>query len=190
MCSRTYWLAPLSFILLFCTLLSGCDKPNKVEVVRPKTEIIPVTQIVTKAEASSSALIEDTNATEVFAPTVESERLGNWLGGAPPHNKRASGVLTYYRIKAADKPNHLIMTLRFEGIVADDAKIVFRPIDGAKFAQTDQPSQWRLTPNMVSEITFTVVVPNGISYLALDTFQNNQGASRAFLLETSRRTKQ
>ena len=163
MCSCTYWLAPLSFVLLSCTLLSGCGKPaEKVEAISPKTEISTVTQNISK-EMDSRVLIDDANKSEMFAPTVENERHGVWLGGPPPLNKRASGVVTYYRIKATDKPNHLSMTLRFEEIVADDAKIEFRPIDGAKFALPDQRSLWRLKPNTASEITFNIVVPDGIS---------------------------
>jgi len=40
-----------------------------------------------------------------------------------------------------------------------------------------------LKPGTASEITFTLVVPDSASYLALDTMQNNQGAARAFVLK-------
>ena len=181
MCICTYGLIPVYSALLAMTLLTGCEKPdNNVVSVSSKVEEVPAK--LSKALVKTS-VIEHVNKIEVFAPTVENERHGKWLGGIAPHNKRASKVDTYYRIKAAEKPNHLTMTLRFEGIFADDAKIAFRPIDGAKFKLPDQQSVWRLKPGTASEITFTLVVPDSASYLALDTMQNNQGAARAFVLK-------
>ncbi len=39
------------------------------------------------------------------------ERKGIWRGGAPPINKRMSGIDTYYRIKQGAKPNQLAVRL-------------------------------------------------------------------------------
>lgn len=124
-----------------------------------------------------------------FAPTISTERKGSWFGGAPPLNKRASKIDTYYRIKAAKKSNHFSVTLRFEGAIHEDAKVTFRPIDGAKFKQKEQRNKWRLKPNIASQVSFIVVVPSNISYLTLDTWQNGKGASRAFILEKPIRHK-
>ena len=190
MSSRSYCLVPLYFILLSSCLLSGCAKPdNNEKALSPKAETTLAKQNVNKAEVSASSETQDIQKMEVFAPTVESERHGIWHGGPPPINKRGSGIDTFYRIKTSDKPNHLTMTLRFEGVVADDAKVAFRPIDGAVFARSDQQSQWRLKPNTASQLTFTIVVPSGISYLALDTFQHGKGAARAFVLDIPNKTK-
>lgn len=118
-----------------------------------------------------------------FAPTVEGERQGLWRGGPPPINKRQSGIDTYYQLTADDKPGHLTMKLRFEGVVADDAKIQLNGIDGARLEPSSQRTEWRLKPNTASEITLTLTIPTHVSYLNLLTFQNSRGSSRAFLLE-------
>lgn len=126
---------------------------------------------------------ESISATEVmFAPTVNTERKGKWLGGAPPLNKRAAKISTFCRMEAMDDPNQIKVTLRFEGAKHDDAQVQFRPIDGAKFAQEKFSERWRLMPNTTSQISFTVIVPPTLSYLTLHTSQNNKGASRAFIL--------
>ena len=153
-----------------------------MKAVSPITKESSVKQNITKTAAIANASIEETTETEVFAPTVENERRGRWFGGIAPHNKRASGIETYYRIKAEEKANHLTMTLRFEGISSEDAKVDFRVIDGAKFKQIDQRTHWRLKPNIASEVIIPLVVPDGISYLTLDSSQNNKGSSRAFVL--------
>lgn len=101
-------------------------------------------------------------------------------------NKQASKINTYYRIKKTDKPNLLYITLQFEGVVYDDASVTIKTIDGAKFEHSGQQTTWRLRPNAVSEISFTVIVPDHPSYLSLNTFQNGRGAARAFLLKASK----
>lgn len=181
-CICTYGLIPVYFVLLIIAFLSGCEKTDD-ETIAVNTIAEQTSAISTKTLKSSPIIMQEANKTEKFAPTVENDRHGRWLGGIAPHNKRASKVDTYYRIKAAYMPNHLTMTLRFEGILADDAEIAFRPIDGAKFKIPDQQSVWRLKPGIASEITFTLVVPNNVSYLALDTMQNNQASARAFVLK-------
>lgn len=179
MCKRTYRLALVFFVLLSSTSLSGCENSEDSNIAKDleSKKLSLVTDVVNSEETS------------VYAPTVKKKRKGLWFGGAPAINKRASKIDTYYRLKFEGKPDHLKMTLRFEGAKSDDARVAFRAIDGAKFEASDQRIHWRLKPNVASEVTFTVVVPDNISYLTLDTFQNNQGSSRAFILEIPARHK-
>lgn len=167
------------FVLVSSASLSGCENSETGAAIKEveSTKLSAVTEVIHSEE------------TTVFAPTKEKERKGMWRGGPPPINKRASGIDTYYRIKSAGKPNHLKMTLRFEGATFDDARVAFRAIDGAKLDPLGQRTQWRLKPNVASEVSFTVVVPDNVSYLTLDTFQNNKGSSRAFILIVSARHK-
>ena len=179
MCKRAYRLT-LSFFMLFTTaLLFGCEKSKDIAVINDAESLA----------LSSAKNIFQKQETMIFAPTAGKERKGLWHGGAPPINKRASEIDTYYRIKAGVKPNQLKMTLRFEGVTSDDAKVVFRAIDGAKFDLQNQQTQWRLEANIASEVSFTLLVPDNLSYLTLDTFQNNKGASRAFKLKVPTRVK-
>lgn len=180
------WLVYSAFWPLI--LLTGCDNANenRVNTANQSQDVVKSTQLTAVEKPTSEDL---QNEILLYAPTVEQHRIGLWHGGAPPINKRASGIDTYYRIKPGETPNHLTMTLRFEGVTADDAKVSFRTLDGAKFKQRNQKTQWRLKANSVSELEFTVVVPDNVSYLTLDTFQNNQGASRAFVLALPQRVE-
>ena len=137
-----------------------------------------------EASATTATKIKQTVAsTPIFAPTVEGDRRGIWYGGSPPINKRASGIKTFYQLKEGEKPNQLLMKLRFEGVVADDALVRFKAIDGARFELSDQRFEWRLKPNVASEISLSLIVPATTSYLTILTFQNKSGSSRAFLLK-------
>jgi hypothetical protein len=183
---NAYYLALVFSVLLSLVTLSGCEKSDD-ETLESNDKSGHTVLSKGLPNTVKSASFAEINKAIVFAPTVDKNRKGLWLGGSPPINKRASGIDTYYRIKETDQPNQLTITLRFEGVVGDDATILVRPIDGAKFNPSNQRTKWRLKPNMISEITFTVVVPEGVSYLALDTFQKNQGAARAFILKASDR---
>lgn len=177
-----YSLSLIFGVVLSLIMLSGCENFDVKEAhSKQESSLIAVSSDITK-KAKTTAL-DEVHEPLTFAPTVEQKRTGSWLGGAPPINKRASGINTFYRIKSAGKPNHLVMTLRFEGVEYDDARVEYRTLDGAKFKIKNPKTQWRLKANTASEVTFTLVIPDGISYLALDTFQNNQGASRAFILK-------
>lgn len=154
----------LSLIASIILLLSGCTEPHN-EVSNESSEAKPTTQLQ-------------------YAPVTNKERTPNWRGGAPAINKQASKINTYYHIKTLDTPKHLQLSLQFEGAQYDDASVTFKLIDGAKFTSPQQQTQWRLKPNETSEIIFSLLVPNNKSYISLTTFQNNQGATRAFLLET------
>ncbi|MCI2285780.1 hypothetical protein L3081_23370 [Colwellia sp. MSW7] len=186
--SSVYPLSLVFSVLLFLILLSGCENADD-KTSLPQHKSVPIAVAADLTTKAKSIALDNKQGTSVFAPTVDNKRTDIWLGGAPPINKRASGINTYYHIKPEGNPNQIVMTLRFEGIKFDDARVEFRTLDGAKFKEKDQQTQWRLKANTASEVTFTIVVPDGISYLSLDTFQNNQGASRAFILKVPEKMK-
>lgn len=164
---------------LIVLALTGC---NEASIEQNDT-------LVTKQSslAIDPSTVQETAAKQspvTFATTVAGKRRGFWKGGAAPVNKQQSNINTYYKIKASKTTeNTLTMTMRFEGITADDALVEFHLLDGARFVNIDQRTQWRLKPNVASEVSFEVVVPTDKpSYLALSTMQNNLGASRAFVL--------
>ena len=159
-------------VIMLC-MITGCTPGAKEdEAANQRANIV--------VEAKQSVATKSEVA--VFATIVDATRDGTWLGGSPPINKRASGVDTFYKIAKDKLSNHLKVTLRFEGITAEDAYISFSAIDGATLLP-EQQTKWRLKSNEVSEVSFEVVVPESVSYLTLYTYQNGQGASRAFLLE-------
>lgn len=155
--------------------------------------------LAAKSHTASALQAKDTkaaNSTAVvaskslpFAPITTEKRTHSWQGGAPPMNKRSSEINTYYRLRTLDKPQHLQLTLQFEGAKSDDARVSFQLIDGATFVFADQQTKWRLRPNEVSEISFSLIAPKQQSYITLTTFQNNHGAARAFLLEMPNSSK-
>lgn len=165
--------APILAVLFPVALNVGCNQAS-YDATAPAQGV--------KTSGADTA-VTDKSSAPAFAPTVEGERKGLWLGGAPPINKRQSGIDTYYQLRAGDTPKHLTMKLRFEGVVADDALVRFSAIDGARFEPASQRTEWRLKPNIASEVTLNLVVPSTTSYLILSTQQNKRGASRAFLLE-------
>lgn len=160
-------------------VLNGCNESNieQNEALLPKKDML----ILNPAKPQEAVVKQ---SAVVFATTVADKRRGFWKGGAAPINKQQSKIDTYYKVKASKTTgNKLTMTLRFEGITGDDALVELHLLDGARFFNVDQRTQWRLKPNLVSEVSFDVVVPTDTpSYLALSTMQNNQGASRAFVL--------
>lgn len=165
--------------VIMAFIITGCSPSDK-------TADVSVNK-VNNIEKVASASIEkvDANSQLKFAPTVDEDRTGLWLGGSPPINKRASGIDTYYRMSVGSKPNRLLVTLQFEGVKADDAFFYFKGLDGAEVALA-QPVKWLLKANVVSEVTFEVKVPDTVSYLTLYTFQNGRGAARAFKLEPTK----
>ncbi|WP_158971179.1 hypothetical protein [Paraglaciecola sp. L3A3] len=181
-CAYTYCRGAIALLTIFSTaFLFGCENPDKDAL-----------QIAVKSESSSSGetLTKQVKSKAIdFAPTVSSERKGLWLGGAPALNKRVSMIDTYYQLKAGNSPDQVIMTLRFEGAKTKDARVSFKPIDGAKFLHAEQRAQWKLKPDIASQVTITLVLPKNTSYLTLNTFQNGKGASRAFLLNQLRKHK-
>lgn len=187
---NAYSLLLVCSAFLSLSLLTGCDNANEnsLKTANQSKDVVAPTELTTELTAvEKPTSMDQPNEVLRYAPIVEQNRTGSWLGGAPPINKRASGIDTYYRLQPEGTPNHLLMTLRFEGVTAEDAKVSFRTLDGAKFKQANQQAQWRLKAHAVSEVEFIVVVPNSVSYLTLDTFQNNQGASRAFVLALPKR---
>ena len=137
----------------------------------------------TAASAAAGREISAAASGSDFAPIAENDRRGLWLGGPPPHNKDQAGISAYYQLRSGGTADRLTMKLRFEGVVADDAVVRVSGIDGARLDPAVQRSEWRLKPNVASEITITLAVPAGPSYLTLYASQNRQGASRAFFLE-------
>lgn len=121
-----------------------------------------------------------------YAPTAPEPRRGQWDGGPPPINKSAAGISVYYRISPAAAPNVLTVQLRFEGAVAPDARVRLGGVDGARFEPASQPVEWRLAPGVPAEVTVTVAVPVGDSYLSFFTEQRGRGASHAILLKMAR----
>ncbi len=109
---------------------------------------------------------------------------GIWQGGAPPINKRMSGINTYYRINSAEQPEQLEVLLHFEGAVASDAYVEIKAIDGAVIQAPAKHSRWKLKPGVASEISLLLQVPpHAPSYLALYTYQNGKSAARAIELK-------
>jgi hypothetical protein len=192
---KTCYLTLATSALVF---LGGCSQPsNNNKVVADEavvsaalpTKIVDSTVSVSKTGSKQNALALHPAGDILFAPVTTDSRGLKWRGGAPAMNKQASKINTYYHIRTLENESHLQLSLRFEGATYDDARVSFQLIDGAKFDVPNQQTQWRLKPNEVSEITFSLIVPSEQSYITLTTFQNDLGASRAFLLETRNASK-
>lgn len=166
--------------ILFVTFITfGCtpDDKNAGNLVRDSDHVAKITK-------TSPAPTEKVSVKKSidYAPTVDKPRAGHWLGGSPPINKRASGIDTYYKVTPSNKPKHLWVTLQFIGVISDDAYIKLNTIDGAEIIN-NHPVKWLLKAEAISQVSFEVKVPKTVSYLALHTFQNGKGSSRAFILE-------
>ncbi|WP_077338660.1 hypothetical protein [Pseudocolwellia agarivorans] len=162
----------ISFVMMGCSPETTDTKASLSSGHEDKVEHVKVKKV-------------SVNKSLEFAVTVDESRSGLWLGGSPPINKRASGIDTYYKMSVGSKPNRLLVTLQFERVTADDAYISFNALDGAEISLT-QPLKYKLKANKVSEVTFEVAIPETPSYLALYTFQNGRGASRAFKLKETK----
>jgi len=176
-------LLPVLIVGLFVTILSGCDNYAPTE----QNEEVATQQALLTPNSSKPQRLADKQSSVEFAPTVTESRKGQWRGGAAPINKQQSGVNSYYKLKQSrTSEDRLTMTLRFEGIDAEDAAVEIKLLDGASFVDNKQTTRWRLEPNKVSQVSFDIIVPaDKPSYLALTTVQHNLAAARAFVLETT-----
>jgi hypothetical protein len=164
------------FWLAVCALLAlGCS-PAENE---------PVGQVASiSVDPAPSYLKGNNTSQEVFASTAAGERQGVWKGGPPPQNKQKAGISTYYRIKTGSEPGTITMVMRFEGVKSPDARVDFKLLDGARFEPLGQRNEWRLKPDVASQVSLTLAVPETVSYLTLNAFQNGRASARAFILET------
>lgn len=123
-----------------------------------------------------------------LAPLASTPRAEPWLGGPEaPSGKLRSGVVTYYRF-ASHPPDPVTVILRWEEALADDATAEVSLSDGARFADPQQATRWRLTPNRVSELSLTVIPdPLQPSYLNVFTAQAGRHSARSMVLPSDRR---